>query len=231
MAGRRRRLRPARRDRTIASETTTGSAVARGTLAAISSSRMSSPVRASVSIWRKPACAYRSAGGHVLGRDQQADAAAAIDMMQPVQDSAHDGAAIAPALLAAVQGERTQPPAGCVAGAWMHDVEADDGVIDLDRDHGMGRAAAYGSQNILDRAKKAFNLLWVEIEGRNHMQLVMGKSSVSQGHNAPNTGHEILCVYGKRELPRGSLSRRSLYSYPISRRRGYYPRDNFRSCL
>jgi hypothetical protein len=43
------------------------------------------------------------AGRHVLGRDQQADAAAAIDMAQPVQDGAHDGTAIAPALLAAVQ--------------------------------------------------------------------------------------------------------------------------------
>src|ERR1700709_1716359 len=116
-------------------------------------------------------------------------------MAQPVEDGAHDSAAIAPALLAAVQGKPAQPPTGSVAGAWMHHVEADDGAIDLDRDHGMGRAATYGTQNFLDGTKKSFNLLGVEIKGRNHVQLVTGESAVNQGHNAPNTGHEILCVY------------------------------------
>ena len=122
----------------------------------------------------------------IVRRDEQSHPAAARDAPQSLEHGLESGTAEAAALLPAVQREPAEPPARGIAQFGVHDEEAGEHALCLDRHDGVGRAATHGSQDFGDGAEETIGLLGVELDGCENAQLGAFQPAVVQGREAPS---------------------------------------------
>src|SRR5258708_8004539 len=94
----------------------------------------------------------------------------------------------------------------------------------------MCRSAAHSRQDAVDRAQEPIDVLGMKIEGGDDVERGAGDEAIGEGLCAPDIGHGNFAKTGMGTSPQERQPTMSV-SMPVSRKRGYYPRDVFRSCI